>query len=171
MSLVEIIKPSLTGLENPSQSADNKMSSTIEITEEDHAHEHTTSNAIVSMDTLGITASTICIIHCMAMPFLITLLPLFGWQFLEGRTAHRVLAAFVLTFALLAVVPGYLKHRRQDILASMLAGLSCVLYATFAPADIMPEALELPLITIGNIILVATHWRNRKLSSCQMHSH
>ena len=171
MPLVEITKPSLTGSETQSQSTDKNMSTTIEITEEGHAREHTTSNAIVSMDTLGITASTICIIHCLAMPFVITLLPLLGWQFLEGRTAHRVLAAFVLTFALLAVVPGYLKHRRQDILASMLVGLSCVLYATFAPADIMPEPLELPLITIGNIILVATHWRNRKLSSCQMHSH
>jgi hypothetical protein len=142
-----------------------------EMTAEEHQHLHSTANAIVSLDTLGITASTICIIHCMAMPFIITLLPVLGWQFLEGKTAHRVLAAFVLTFALTAVVPGYLKHKRRDVLVSMLVGLGFVLYATFAPGAVLPEWLELPLITTGNLILVATHWRNRGLSVCKYHPH
>jgi len=138
--------------------------------EHEHRQEHTASTAIVSLDTLGITASTLCIIHCMAMPFIITMLPFLGWQFLEGKMAHHVLAAFVITFALTAVVPGYFKHKRRDVLASMLLGLGLVFYATFAPASILPENLELPLITIGNIILVATHWRNRSLSLCK-HPH
>jgi hypothetical protein len=147
------------------------MSTTVNRVEEEHTQEHTTSSAIISLDALGITASTICIIHCMAMPFVITMLPFLGWQFMEGRTAHHILAGFVITFALLAVVPGYLKHKRRDVLASMLLGLSFVLYATFAPRRILPENLELPLITIGNIILVATHWRNRGLSLCRFHGH
>jgi hypothetical protein len=142
-----------------------------EITAEEHQHVHSATNAIVSLDALGITASTICIIHCMAMPFIITMLPVLGWQFLEGKTAHRVLAAFVITFALTAVVPGYFKHRRRDVFVSMLVGLGFVLYATFAPSAILPESLELPLITAGNLILVATHWRNRGLSLCKYHSH
>jgi len=147
------------------------MAATVnDATEDGHRQEHTASSAIVSLDTLGITASTICIIHCMAMPFVIGMLPLLGWQFLEGKTAHHVLAAFVITFALTAVVPGYFKHKRREVLAAMLLGLSCVFYATFAPAAILPDKLELPLITIGNIILVATHWRNRSLSLCQ-HPH
>jgi hypothetical protein len=148
----------------------NMTASVHDASEEEHRQEHTASTAIVSLDTLGITASTLCIIHCMAMPFVITMLPFLGWQFLEGKMAHHVLAAFVITFALTAVVPGYFKHRRREVLASMLLGLGLVLYATFAPASILPENLELPLITIGNIILVATHWRNRSLSLCQ-HPH
>jgi len=149
------------------------MSGTVDdVSTDEHRQEHTASTAIVSLDTLGITASTICIIHCVAMPFVITMLPFLGWQFLEGKMAHHVLAAFVITFALTAVVPGYFKHKRKDVLASMLLGLGLVLYATFAPAEILPENLELPLITIGNIILVATHWRNRSLSVCtHAHSH
>jgi hypothetical protein len=142
-----------------------------EMTAEEHQHIHSTARAIVSLDTLGITASTLCIIHCMAMPFVITMLPVLGWQFLEGKTAHRVLAAFVITFALTAVVPGYFKHRRRDVLVSMLVGLGCVLYATFAPSAILPESFELPLITLGNLVLVATHWRNRGLSLCKYHPH
>jgi hypothetical protein len=148
----------------------NMAASVNDTSEVGHSQEHTASTAIVSLDTLGITASTLCIIHCMAMPFVIGMLPFLGWQFLEGKTAHHVLAAFVITFALTAVVPGYFKHKRREVLAAMLVGLGCVLYATFAPANILPENLELPLITMGNIILVATHWRNRSLSLCK-HPH
>jgi amino acid transporter len=139
--------------------------------EEVHSQEHRTANAIVSMDALGIAASTLCLIHCLAMPFVITLLPVLGWQFLEGRNAHYFLASFVFAFALSAIVPGYLKHKRIDILCGMAVGLTCVLIATFAPYSILPEKLELPLITMGNIILVITHWRNRGLAICKHHDH
>lgn len=139
--------------------------------EEAHIQEHRTATAIVSMDALGIAASTLCLIHCLAMPFVISLLPVLGWQFLEGRTAHYFLASFVFAFALSAIVPGYLQHRRMDILCGMGVGLTCVLIATFAPYSVLPEKLELPLITMGNIILVITHWRNRGLAICQHHDH
>src|SRR6185369_12963325 len=129
-----------------------------------HEQEHKTSVAIVSMDALGIAASSLCIVHCAAMPFVVGLLPLIGLQFLSGHTAHMCLAFFVFTFALSAVVPGYLKHRHSGVLAAMLLGLSLVLLATFGNPWIITEQAELPLISLGNIILVATHWRNRALS-------
>ena len=130
---------------------------------------HRTSVAIASLDNLGIAASSLCLIHCLAMPLIIAFLPLLGWEFLEGRPAHRVLAFFVFSFAVFAVVPGYLKHRKSSVLISMFIGLSLVLIATFTARQFMPEKLELPLITFGNLILVATHWRNRGLAACGHH--
>ncbi|HEY9773173.1 MAG TPA: MerC domain-containing protein [Planktothrix sp.] len=131
--------------------------------DDDHAKER----LISTLDTLGIAASSLCLVHCLAMPLVIGFLPLLGWQFLEGHRAHVILAGFVLTFALTAVVPGYLKHRRRDILLMMSLGLLLVLSATFA----LPESWELPTITVGNLILVATHWRNRMMHKCTDHSH
>ena len=135
-----------------------------------HARLHATAVAIGSLDNLGMATSTICLIHCLLMPFVITMLPILGWQCLESKNAHHLLAFFVFSFALFAIVPGYLKHRRSNILLSMLAGLSLVLIATFLCGHQLPERLELPMITIGNLILVATHWQNRKLSACE-HEH
>src|ERR1700722_4976575 len=112
---------------------------------------HQRSVAIVSLDNLGIAASSLCLVHCLAMPFVIAFLPLLGWQFLEGRPAHRILAFFVFSFAVFAVVPGYLKHRKRSVLISMLVGLSLVFIATFTARQYMPEKLELPLITFGNL--------------------
>jgi hypothetical protein len=123
----------------------------------------------VSMDTLGIAASSLCLVHCLAMPVVVGVLPFVGLQVLEGHQAHVMLAAFVLCFALLAIVPGYLRHRRKDILGMMLIGLSLVLYATFCVQSTLGESWELPLITIGNLVLVSTHFRNRALHSCLAH--
>lgn len=126
---------------------------------------------IASMDTLGIAASSLCLVHCLAMPLVVGILPIIGLKFLEGHQAHVTLAFFVLTFALLAIVPGYLRHRRGDILAMMLVGVGLVLYATFVARFTLGEAAELPIITIGNLILVFTHLRNRSLHKCTAHSH
>jgi MerC mercury resistance protein len=134
------------------------------------SEEHQRAVAIVSLDNLGIAASSLCLVHCLAMPFVIAFLPLLGWQFLEGRPAHRVIAFFVFSFAIFAVVPGYLKHKKTSVLIAMLVGLGLVLAATFTARQFMPESLELPLITVGNLILVATHWRNRGLAACE-HDH
>ena len=132
-------------------------------------HSHEAPNLMQSFDALGIAASSLCLVHCLAMPVLIGVLPLLGLQFLEGHSAHVMLATFVLSFALLAVVPGYLRHRRKDILGMMIVGLSLVLYATFAVQSTMGESWEVPLITLGNLILVSTHFRNRSLHRCAVH--
>ncbi|HEY9718691.1 MAG TPA: MerC domain-containing protein [Trichormus sp.] len=137
----------------------------------EHAHTDEPNHVIASMDTLGIAASSLCLVHCLAMPLVVGILPLVGLKFLEGHPAHVTLAFFVLTFALLAIVPGYLKHRRGDILAMMLVGVGLVLYATFLAQFTLGESAEIPIITVGNLILVFTHLRNRALHKCTVHSH
>jgi hypothetical protein len=127
---------------------------------------HQATDNTLSMDTLGIVASTLCLIHCAAMPLVVTFLPILGLRFLEGHSAHHFLAGFVVVFALLAIVPGYLKHRKTSVLLSMLAGVGVVLLATFGAGRLFSENLELPLITVGNLIVVATHLRNRGLCKC-----
>jgi len=127
------------------------------------------SQSIRAFDILGIAASTICLIHCLAMPFIITFLPLLGWQFLEGKLAHRILATFVFAFAIFGIVPGYLKSKKLSVLLGMVTGLGLVLIATLLCGFLLPEKMELPLITAGNLILVATHWHNHHLVACNHH--
>jgi hypothetical protein len=141
-----------------------------EVIDRAHVHEHSSRQAIVSMDSLGIFASTLCLIHCLAMPLVVASLPVLGLQFLEGHGAHQVLAGFVVSFGLLAILPGYLKHRKPLVLAGLVVGLALVLIATFGYVVGLPEAAELPLITVGNLVLVASHYFNRQLCRCT-HSH
>jgi hypothetical protein len=133
---------------------------------DEHSREHNSRQTIVSMDALGIFASTLCLIHCLAMPLVVAFLPVLGLQFLEGHGAHLALAGFVVAFGLLAILPGYMKHRKPAVLLGLLVGLTLVLSATFGYLFGLSEASELPLITVGNLILVVSHLFNRQLCKC-----
>ncbi len=131
-----------------------------------HQEHHKQVQRTLLLDNLGIAASTLCLIHCMAMPFLIAFLPFLGLQFLEGELAHRVIALFVFAFAIFAIGPGYLQHRKKQVLVATVFGLSLVAGALLIAGPIFGEKYELPFITTGNLILVVTHLRNRKLCQC-----
>lgn len=114
-----------------------------------------------AIDTMGIAASSVCMVHCALMPVVISLLPMVGAGWLEHDWTHKILAFLVLSLALSSVVPAYLRHRTNSVLFAMAAGLSLVLFATFACGHIIHECYEVPLISIGNILVVAAHLRNR----------
>lgn len=120
-----------------------------------------------SMDNLGILASTVCMVHCISMPLLISALPFVGAGFLESDFTHEILAAFVLVFAIASLLPGYIKHKDPAILGGLIAGLSLVMYATFFVEHALGPKWEMPLISVGNIIIVLTHLRNRKHVNCK----
>ncbi len=126
---------------------------------------------IPSLDNLGIVASVICLIHCMAMPFILALLPFMGLSFLDSEEAHWVLALFIIAFALVAIFPAYLKHKRPGILSAMIVGMLLVVFGAFFAEHTLGHAYEMPLLVVGNLILVATHWRNRSLIKCCDHDH
>ncbi|MEM1028121.1 MAG: MerC domain-containing protein [Planctomycetota bacterium] len=75
-------------------------------------------------DRLGIIASLACVVHCLAAPFLLLLLPTLGSMW-SHPAAHWVLAALVLPLAGVVVWRGYRLHRKR--LALIAVGLGAVL--------------------------------------------
>ncbi|MBX9568714.1 MAG: MerC domain-containing protein [Candidatus Obscuribacterales bacterium] len=114
----------------------------------------------VTVDHLGIIASTVCILHCALTPYLgLAVLPLLG---LKHDLTHAILAGFVLAFALFSVIPNYLKHKDRSSLLIAVLGLTLVLTASFN-GERLGEMWEIVLISVGNIIVIYTHNKNRKL--------
>jgi MerC mercury resistance protein len=114
-------------------------------------------------DALGIFASAVCMVHCLALPFFMAALP-FAFTWLGHDNVHYLLAGWVFLFCIAAIVPGYLKHRQTNVLICMLVGLGLVLAATFGLHFGLSESLEIPMITLGNLLVIAAHWRNRSLN-------
>lgn len=75
-------------------------------------------------DVVGITASLACVVHCLAAPFLLLLLPSAG-SIWAHPAAHWLLAALVLPLALWVIFRGYRVHGRR--LALVAAGLGAAL--------------------------------------------
>lgn len=117
-------------------------------------------------DMLGMAASLLCMVHCLALPALLLLAPTMTAGLAHDDRTHYCLAMFVTMFCLLGILPGYMQHSQKKVLWMMILGLSLVLLATFASALMLGESLEIPIITVGNLLVVSAHYRNRKLLAC-----
>lgn len=92
------------------------------------------SNSLVP-DWLGVCASVACAIHCAAMPFVITFLPMLGLSFLADEGFHQVMVVVCTLLALLAFVPGWRVHRKWLPAGIAVAGLTMIGVAAFALED------------------------------------
>ena len=111
-------------------------------------------------DILGIAASTLCAIHCLATPVAITLLPGYMGEFWESAEVHYLFAVFVVLFGISAMIPGYRRHRDNRIMALMSLGLGLIVFATVFPNPEIREIIELPVLLTGGMLLISGHLLN-----------
>jgi len=112
-------------------------------------------------DKIGLCASGLCLIHCLATPILLLLMP--GFQFSEGfdEHMHEIFAVIVVTSIMFAVYPHCRKHGHKDIIAYAFIGVALILVSVFFQ-DI-PLDLSHILTIIGSIFLIIAHVKNMKV--------
>lgn len=116
---------------------------------------------IASADYCGMTASVVCVLHCLATPVLLIAFPLLA----TGGDAdgfHRAMALIVSAAALLALLPGFLAHRNAKILLIGTAGLTCFIGAIWVIEPLYGETAELVFSTLGGALMFTAHFRNRR---------
>lgn len=116
-------------------------------------------------DKVGISASLVCIAHCLLTPFIVLLLPL-AEQFLEPSWFHRTILLVVLPVAFWALINGYLRHRLKRILVIGFIGLSIMLTVTLM--EPIPLIVETAAMVMAGLLLALAHFFN--LRACQISS-
>jgi hypothetical protein len=117
------------------------------------------------LDRCGVTLSCICLVHCVALPLVIALLPAIATASPRDGWVHPVMIGFALPISGLALYRGYRTHRQLTPLLSGCAGL------VLLGVGIMGQGMILePIATVGGGLLIAaahlTNWR-RHLSCDQ----
>ena len=84
------------------------------------------------LDRIGLSASLLCAIHCLAAPFLLLLLPAAG-SIWAHPAVHWILAIFVVPLALWVLYNGYRKHRSRLTLVAATAGTLLILAGLISP--------------------------------------
>lgn len=110
-------------------------------------------------DAAGIFASILCLIHCLALPLVLAMLPALGWA--EDEWLHELLVGVAMVATLLALVPGFATHRRVSVLLMGIGGLACLAAAVFLVGPHFGEVAETALTVAGAVLLCAAHLRNR----------
>jgi hypothetical protein len=111
------------------------------------------------VDAMGASISLGCALHCAAIPFLFSVLPLIGLGFLLDDTFEKILLALSVVLALVSLSLGYRLHRRWSGFLILASGLSLIVIGrTFVPHE-----YEIPFVAIGAVFLAGAHIRNRYL--------
>lgn len=123
-------------------------------TSQSHPHRHTPFGGL--RDVVGWFLSTLCIIHCLATPFVVAAIPAIG-SFLGGF--HPVILFFVIAVALWSFVPGVRRHGKLDVVAAAVAGTTALAVAALFLEDVPWADIALSLVGAG--LMMFAHWRNR----------
>ncbi|WP_433852791.1 MerC family mercury resistance protein [Stenotrophomonas nitritireducens] len=121
-------------------------------------------NAAALFDASAVALSGLCLLHCLALPLLAALLPLFG-AWIEAEWVHGV---FVLIAAPLTSYALWRAHRHRPLPAALwlLAGSGLALLLAGASGG-LGERAETPLTIAGSLALASAHLWN----AARRHAH
>ncbi|MCB1035779.1 MAG: MerC domain-containing protein [Acidobacteria bacterium] len=119
------------------------------------------------LDTVGGVASFLCAVHCAVLPFVVTLLPLWGLSFLAGETAEWGLLLLAATLGVGSLGLGYRQHRSIRTLALLVGAVGLLVAGRLVEQSSGGSASAL-FGVLGGLTLMSAHWLNYRLCrSCR----
>ena len=110
------------------------------------------------LDQFAITMSGVCLVHCLAIPVSVLMLPALGEPLLGTETlVHWILLALAIPISMWALSVGYRRHRYAPSLAFGATGLMLMFLGV---AHVFGHALELPLTIVGVLLVLVAHVQN-----------
>ncbi len=114
--------------------------------------------ALSTLDRWGMVVSSLCLIHCLALPLVAAFLPLLAVPLAGDEWVHSVLLAIALPVSGMALVRGFRAHRAAGpaILGAFgLAGIACAIV-------VRADMAERILTVAGGLLVARAHWLNWK---------
>jgi len=112
-------------------------------------------------DYAGMAASALCLVHCLAMPLLLAAFPLLGLGS-DHHALHDALLVAATVPVLLALAPGYLRHRDPIAPALGIAGLALFLAAVLVIGPRAGHGAETAAAVVSSLLLLSAHVRNHR---------
>lgn len=107
-------------------------------------------------DKIAVTLSMLCILQCLFLPFLVTMIPFLDFWWLSDHFLHPFLLLIVIPLTFLTLLPGYLQHRNLQPLTIALPAIVLLVVGAF-----IPESMGEKMMTVaGALILAFAHIRN-----------
>lgn len=112
------------------------------------------------LDGLAVVLSGTCMLHCLALPLMVTLLPIAQGSLLEEQTFHLIMLVFILPTSLVALTVGCRRHKDRLTIALGAVGLTILTITAFWGHELFGLTGERIVTTIGGFILAAAHIQN-----------
>ncbi len=111
-------------------------------------------------DRIAIGLSAICIVHCVAVPLVLAMLPLAAVSLGRDQHFHALLLWLVVPTSVAGFALGYRVHRRAGVIALGGAALAAVAAAATWGHSAWTSAAETAVSVAGSVALALAHWQN-----------
>lgn len=116
------------------------------------------------LDRLGITATSLCALHCILLPVILPALPLLGLSFLADHAWEHIFLLATAVLGSIAMLSGFKRYHRKLYPFYLLIIGVCIYWVKHD----FSEAMQPILIVVGASFMVAAHLINIKLcNSCK----
>ena len=115
------------------------------------------------LDGVAVFLSATCLLHCLALPILITLYPIAHSSILDEQTFHLVMLLLILPASLIALTIGCRAHK--DMATMILGGIGLTVLtvtALFGHGLVGIDGERL-MTSIGGLVLAAAHIQNYRI--------
>ncbi len=116
-----------------------------------------------TLDKSAIALSTLCLIHCLALPVITILLPSMIATTVNQELFHTIMVICVLPVSIYALTMGCKKHTKMHVGLYGALGLSALLAAVIFGESYLGENGEKVVTTIGATLIAFAHVKNYKL--------
>ncbi len=110
-------------------------------------------------DRIAIALSAVCILHCLALPLAVAILPIAalgsGGEHFHGWVLWLVVPVSALGFAL-----GYRVHRRADVVVIGIAAVALLMVAGTYGHGAWSDLAEASVSVVASLMLAGAHWVN-----------
>ena len=110
-------------------------------------------------DRIAIVLSAVCIVHCLAIPLIVAILPIAALG-LGGGHFHGLMLWLVVPVSAVGFALGYRVHRRMDVVVVGIAAVALLMVAGIYGHDQWPAAVEAAVSVVASLILAGSHWVN-----------
>jgi len=124
------------------------------------------------LDKLAIAFSAICLVHCLMLPVLLTLLPVLGSTLFTHEQFHQIMLIVVLPTSLGAFALGCRQHRQGSVAVIGGVGIALLIFAAFAVGTAWGDHAEQIITVIGGLVLAVAHIQDFKFcrhARCEGH--
>jgi hypothetical protein len=114
------------------------------------------------LDKAAVVLSGLCLVHCLALPAVIMVLPLAG-ELVPGHL-HALMLVLVVPVSVLAFVLGFRRHRRWAVPAAGTVGLGLLIVGGTVAHVRYGLAADRAFTIAGSVALAVTHYYNSRWS-------
>ena len=112
------------------------------------------------LDTFAVVLSGVCMLHCLALPLLLTIFPIFNVILLSEKVFHLLMLVFILPASLVALMIGCRSHKDKMTLIFGGVGLSTLSITAFFGHQLFGLTGERFITSFAGLVLAIAHVQN-----------